>query len=50
MTRPERLFRRVTKKYVSPKIADDMSKELDADFFKSLNLFIQKINKDIFAE
>ena len=50
MTRPEKLFRRLTKKYVSPRISDDILKELDANFFKSLNLFIEKINKDIFAQ
>lgn len=49
MTRPERLFRRLTKKYIAPKISDDIKKELDEEFFKSLNLFTQKINKDIFA-
>lgn len=49
MTRPERIFRRITKKYVSPKIGEDTLIDLDAEFFKSLKLVIKKINKDIFV-
>ena len=49
VTRPERLFRRLTKKYISPRISDDIVIELNEEFFKSLKLFIKKINKDILA-
>ena len=49
MTRSERLFRRLTKKYIAPKISEEINDELNEEFFKSLKLFIKKINKDIFA-
>lgn len=49
MTRHEVLFRRLTKKYISPKTDKIIIDALNDDFFKSLKLFINKINKDIFA-
>lgn len=49
MKRPERFFRKLTKKFISPKVSDDIKKELNTEFHKSLKLFIKKINKDIFA-
>ena len=49
MIHPERIFRRLTKKYIAPKFSNEINKELDKEFFKSLDLFIKRINKDIFA-
>ncbi|MFK7782972.1 hypothetical protein [Psychroserpens sp.] len=49
MTRPEIIFRRLTKKFVSPKVSNEINKKLNPAFYKSLKLFIKKINKDIFA-
>ncbi|PNQ73289.1 hypothetical protein C1T31_07150 [Hanstruepera neustonica] len=49
MTRPEIFFRRLTKKMVAPKPSKEIFDTINEDFFKSLKLFIKKINKDIFV-
>lgn len=46
MKRPERVFRKLTK-YVAPHIDVKVQGSLTPEFFKSLNMFIQKVKMDI---
>ncbi|MDY2587088.1 nucleotidyltransferase domain-containing protein [Winogradskyella aquimaris] len=49
MTLPNRIFRRLTKRYISPNIPQEFSNKIDSKFYKSLEELIDKINKDIFV-
>ena len=47
MTQPQRIFRKITKMYIAPKISPEILIKLDDNFFNSLNLHLTKIKADI---
>lgn len=49
MTLPNRIFRRLTKRYISPKMPQEFLNKIDSKFYKSLEELIDTINKDIFV-
>ena len=47
MTQSHRIFRKITKMYVAPKISPEILIKLDDNFFNSLNLHLTKIKAHI---
>ncbi|OUS03489.1 hypothetical protein A9Q86_00830 [Flavobacteriales bacterium 33_180_T64] len=47
MTRPEKIFRRLTKKMIAPKASEELKNTLDDEFFESLRLYIKAINEQV---
>lgn len=47
MTRPERLFRKLTEKAFAPNISKELRKELNTDFYESLKLLLKEMRSRV---